>query len=89
MKILIWEAYGEVDVFDISTPEKSLAVINDIIACLEHWGFDNTIARCEKMIDEDGDNMKTLYRVISILTNAIQPHCSIDSFERLYITELK
>jgi len=84
MKILIWKSYGEIVVYDISTPEKFELKLLDIISCLDGWGLDEDITTVKKYMEQ------TKYSLaFDWLRDAIDPSYDLDQFEHLEISALK
>lgn len=89
MNILIWKGYGEIDAYDISTPEKFKSVIETMIDCVDGWGIDNEVNVVKKHIEKHPDDLKEIRRAFNTLKNAINPAYDNDNFESLFISELK
>jgi hypothetical protein len=87
MKILIWKSYGDIRVYDVSTPEKLKVQIENAIECLDGWGLEKEIILVEKHIEKYPDNLTELMKAFNTIRNAINPG-SEDMFEQFYIDDL-
>ena len=88
MKILIWKSNGDIRVYDVSTPEKLKAQIEDAIECVDKWGLEKKVQLVQKHIEKYPDNLVELTRAFNTIKNAVED--SDDSiFEQFYIGDLK
>lgn len=87
MQVLVWKAYGDIEVYDVSTPEKFKKQIVDMIDCVGGWGIEEEIELVESHIEKHPENMKELNRAFNTLVNAIGE--GSDCFEKIFITRLK
>ena len=88
MKILIWKSHGDIRVYDVSTPEKLKAQIEDAIACVQDWGLDKTIELVQNHIEKHPDDIKELTRAFNTIKIAVDPG-SHEMFEDFYIGVLE
>lgn len=89
MKVLVWKAYGEIDVYDVSTYEKFHAVLETIMETIEGWGCEEDIAKVRNHISKGPRSMTTLNRAFNYMWDVINPAYDNDSFEQLEIKELQ
>ena len=89
MKVLVWKAYGEIDVFDVSTYEKFHAVLETIMETIEGWGYEEDITKVRNHITKSPGNMTALNRAFNYLWDVINPSYDNDNFEQLEIKELQ
>ena len=87
MKVMVWKSYGDISVYDVSTPEKLIEQISNIIACVEDWGLDKKIKLVKDHIEKHPEDMVELRRAFNTIKNAIGT--GDDNFEDLFITDLK
>jgi citrate lyase beta subunit len=88
MNILIWKSHGDIRVYDVSTPDKLKAQIEDTLSCIQDWGMDKTIGLVQKHIEKHPDDIKELTRAFNIIKDAVDPG-SHEMFEDFYITVLE
>jgi hypothetical protein len=87
MKILIWKSHGDIRVYDVSTPDKLRAQIEDAIDCLEGWGLENTVKMVQTHIERHPDDLAELTRAFNKISIAVGD--GDDMFEQFYIGELE
>jgi hypothetical protein len=87
MKVLVWRAYGDTSVYDVSTAEKLLAQIETIIECVKDWGIEGTVDLVVKHIAKHPGDVKELRRAFNTLKNAIGE--GNDQFDELSIVDLQ
>ncbi len=87
MKILIWKSHGDISVYDVSTPEKLKAQIEDAIGCLDGWGLEKKLQLVQTHIEKHPDNLVELTRAFNTIKNAVGN--GDDMFEEFYIGDLK
>ena len=89
MKVLVWKAYGEIDVFDVSTYEKFHAVLEMIFDTIEGWGYEEDITKVRNHISKGPRSMTTLNRAFNYMWDVINPARDNDNFEFLEIKDVK
>ena len=87
MKILIWKSHGAIRVYDVSTPDKLRAQIEDAIDCLEGWGLENTVKMVQTHIERHPDDFAELTRAFNKISIAVGD--GDDMFEQFYIGDLQ
>ena len=87
MKILIWKSHGDIRVYDVSTPEKLKAQIEDAIDCLEDWGLEKQIELVQRHIEKHPDNIAELTRAFNTISSMVGD--GADMFEQFYIGDLQ
>ena len=87
MKILIWKSHGAISVYDVSTPEKLRAQIEDAIDCLEGWGLENTVELVQRHIERHPDDLVELTRAFNKISIVVGD--GDDMFEQFYIGDLQ
>jgi len=87
MKILIWKSNGAIRVYDVSTPDKLRAVIEDAIDCLDGWGLENTVELVKTHIEKHPDDLVELSRAVNQIMIAVGDE--EEMFEQFYIGDLQ
>lgn len=87
MKVLVWKSYGDISVYDVSTPDKLKEQITTMIACVDGWGLDKQVKLVESHMEKHPEDIVELRRAFNTMKNAIGT--GDDNFEDIFITELK
>lgn len=87
MKVLVWKSYGNIDVYDVSTPEKLREQIVTIIGCLDGYGLEKNIKLVQDHIEKHPDDHTELRRAFNTIKNSVG--YDDDNFEYLFLTDLK
>ena len=96
MRVLVWQSYGEIDVYDISTIEQILAISQDVISCLDGWGVEEQIQEHKDEVKEELDKTIVLenatviniYKSIKFLLSNVGAS-DHEAFEKFQMKELK
>jgi hypothetical protein len=87
MKILIWKSHGDIRVYDVSTPDKLRAQIEDAIDCLDGWGLEKEVELLQKHIEKHPNDLVELSRAVNQIMMAVGDE--EEMFEQFYIGELE
>jgi hypothetical protein len=88
MKVLVWKSHGDISVYDVSTPEKLISRIQDIIVCVDGWGLEKQTELVEGHVAKYPEDIKELTRAFNTIKNAVNPG-SHEMFEDLFITSVE
>lgn len=94
MQILIWKAYGDIDVYCAETPAQLESILSDVIDCVKYVTSSEDIP----LINEYIDSIKTsidnnhLLSTKKLINNLIEEYSLVgnhDSFEYFYFDKVK
>jgi hypothetical protein len=88
MNVLVWKSYGDISVYDVSTPEKLKALIHMMLDCIEDWGLEKTVQIVEENIEAHPNDFKVLNKCFNSICNAVGVG-SHELFEAILITEIQ
>lgn len=86
-KILVWQSYGDITLYDVTEQEKFKKVIIEILDCLGNWGIEDFIEKY-RVETRKAPYYPDLVNIFDIIVDQIDPGSDTDGFEKLFITKL-
>lgn len=88
MRVVVWKAYGEIDVYSADTPAQLKSIIEAMIAAVEGWGLEKKVELVRGHMVKHPDDFKELTRAFVTMCNAVGPG-SHEMFEKIELKQVK